>query len=156
MTAQHWPFVRDGIIHFWRPSFVGMTLADFMVQRWSDVWPSRDIFHHGLRTLLDFSGDNYHERTAELIDSNLFVPLSELAISPKFVSDSERVYSAEAASLVAYILAKHGSDKFKTVYEAQGPFDSIISADLGTSVDSLQAGWLEFVRMNTPGETPSE
>lgn len=153
MTAQHWPFVRDGIIHFWRPCFVGLTLADFMAQRWSDQWPSRDIFHHGLRTLFDFSGENYHARTGQLIDSNLFVPLSELALSEKFVSDSERVYSAEAASLVAYILAAYSAGEFKQLYEAEGPFDSVVREHLGTGVDSLEIGWLEFVRYNLPDDT---
>ncbi len=152
LSGKHWPFVENGIIHFWRPSYVGVTLTDFMAQRWSSTWPSRDIFHHGLRTLLDFSGRNYHERTIRLMDSNLFVPLAELAISPKFVSDSERVYSAEAASFVAYLLAAHGSAKFKTIYEAPGPFDSIVSENLGVGVDSLETGWLEFVRRNLPAD----
>jgi len=153
LSGQHWPFVKDGVIHFWRPSFVGVTLADFMARRWSSTWPSRDIFHHGLRTLLDFSGRDYHERTLQLIDSSLFVPLKDLAISPEFVSDSERVYSAEAASLVAYILAAHGPAKFKSVYEAPGPFDSIVPNLLGVGVDSLETGWLEFARRTVPPDT---
>lgn len=153
LSGHHWPFVENGVIHFWRPSFVGTTLADFMAQRWSPTWPSRDIFHHGLRTLLDFSGQNYHQRTAVLIDSSMFVPLADLALSPRFVSDSERVYSAEAASFVAYLLAAHGAEKFKNLYEAPGPFDAIVFDNLGTSVDSLEGHWLDFVRKNLPSDT---
>jgi len=156
LSGKHWPFVKDGIIHYWRPSYVGITLADFMVQRWSPIWPSRDIFHHGLRTLLDFSGRNYHERTIRLRDSSMLVPLAELAISPEFVSDSERVYSAEAASLVAYVMAAYGVQKFKNLYEAPGPFDSIVSEYLGVGVDSLESGWLEFVRHNLPEDVTAK
>jgi hypothetical protein len=153
LSNHHWPYVEDEVIYFWRPSYVGVTLADFMARRWSKTWPSRDIFHHGLRTFFDFSGQNYHARTEQLIDSNMFVPLESLAVSQEFVSDSERVYSAEAASLVAYILAADGPAKFKRLYEATGPFDSIVPAILGVSVDSLQSGWLDFMRRNLPADT---
>ena len=153
LSGKHWPFVEKGVIHYWRPAFIGVTLADFMAQRWSPVWPSRDIFHHGLRTLLDFSGQNYHQRTDLLMDSNLFVPLADLALSPRFVSDSERVYSAEAASFVAYLLAAHGAEKFRNLYEAQGPFDSVVSEITGVGVDTLETHWLEFVKINLPGDT---
>ncbi|MCP4686138.1 MAG: hypothetical protein GY867_11935 [bacterium] len=156
LTAKHWPYVEDGVIHYWKPSLPGVTLSDFMVQRWSSTWPSRDLFHHGMRTLFDFSGRNYHDRTAQLQDSNLYVPLGNLAVAPKFVSDSERVQSAEAASLVAYILAAHGPGKFKLLYEAQGPFDSIIDEHLGLGVDSLESGWLDYVDENKWGGRDAE
>jgi hypothetical protein len=150
MTGEHWPHIKDGVIHFWQPSFAGMTLTDLLLQEWVENWPPHPIFYHGLRAQFDYRGINYHERTQTLMERDSFYTLIELAESTVIVSDSERVQTAEAASLIAYMLAYYGPEKLLSLCENESEFVDIVSQELNITLDSLQDAWLRFMRARLP------
>ena len=155
LSGQRWPHVADGVIHFWQPAYAGVTLTDFLLPSWSSKNPTGHVVWHGLRALLDFSGRNYHAETQELLDNDEFIPLIDLAVDTNMLSDSERIQSGEAASLVAYILAAYGIPELKQLYESTVPFHEAVGKCLGTTVDTLQEDWLEYVRLSLPPDTAS-
>jgi len=146
LTGVSYPFIRDGVIHYWQPSYTGTSLTDFLLPRWSQVEPDGRLVWHGIRTLFDLSGYNYHAETQQLINRGQFIPLADLAVDEFMASDSERTQSAEAASLVAYIMAQYGNDGLRLLYESPVSFEESVEQQFGVSVDSLQEEWLRFVR----------
>ena len=153
MTGKEYPFVKDHVIYFWLPSFLGPTLVDWLLPYWGKREPSYPFLKHGIRSLFDFSGQNYHKTTTGYVDDSSFIPLGKLAGDTTVNSDTERVQSGEAASFVAYILAYYGAARLKTMWESNKPFDQMVEQLFYIPVDSLQTVWVDFARQNTPPDT---
>lgn len=156
MTGREYPFVKDGIIYFWQPSFLGPTLVDRMLPYWVKGEPKYTFLKHGLRSIFDYSGQNYHKTTLNYLRDTLFEPLARLVSDTTTNSDIERLQSAEAASFVAFILANYGAARLKTMYQSSQPFDEMSTQLFLMPVDSLQADWLKFVRESVPPDTTAD
>jgi hypothetical protein len=156
MTGREYPFAKDGIIYFWLPSFLGPTLMQYMLPRWLPVEPKYQFLKHGLITLFDFSGQNYHRSTYMFVKEGKFIPLEELAADTAVNSNTERYQSAEAASFVAYILADHGVNMLKNMYQSELPFDKMVQDFFFMPVDSLQQKWLDYAEQNVPPDTTGQ
>ena len=153
MTGREYPFAEGGIIHFWLPSFLGPTLMQYVLPRWTPVEPKYPFLKHGLISLFDFSGQNYHNSTHVLIERGKFIPLKKLAVDTAIDSDTERYQSAEAASFIAYILAHHGLTMLREMYHSRLPFDELVRDYFNMPVDSLEQRWLDYVAQNIPPDT---
>ena len=115
---------------------------------WSLQEPRHQFLKHGLISLNDFSGQDYHRSTIECIEEDRFIPLAALAIDTSINSDAERYQSAEAASFCAFILGEWGVSGLKQMYESQLPFDQAVDSNLGCTLDSLETLWLLSARVN--------
>lgn len=146
VTGKNYPFVSGNIIHFWQPSFATMPLADLLIEQWSDKEPNNPIMKHGLRAALDFAGTNYHKRTSELIDRGEYIPLTQLAVDSGFLSDSERIQSAFAASFVTYVLVQYGASSLRQLYESDEEFNAALEDYLGINEELIEINWLNYVR----------
>ncbi|MFZ5979208.1 MAG: hypothetical protein ACOYVF_01115, partial [Candidatus Zixiibacteriota bacterium] len=156
MTGREYPFADSGVIYFWQPSFLGPTLMQYLLPRWVPDEPKHVFLKHGLISLFDFSGQNYHEYTMRFIENNKFEPLKELAVDTVINSDIERNQSSEAASFVAFILANYGEEHLKMMYKSALPFDRMVQEMFMMPVDSLESRWLEFVKQNFPPDTTGQ
>ncbi|MBN1211227.1 MAG: hypothetical protein JXA92_01500 [candidate division Zixibacteria bacterium] len=156
MTGREYPFAENGIIHFWLPSFLGPTLMQYMLSRWTPVEPRHRFLKHGLIALFDFSGQNYHNSTHIYIERGKFISLEKLAIDTNINSDTERFQSAEAASFVAYVLANHGVSMLKEMYQSQLPFDEMVRDFFFMPVDSLEKRWLDYVSLYITPDTTGQ
>jgi hypothetical protein len=156
MTGEEYPFVRNDTIHFWLPSFLGPTLMHYMIPRWVPKEPRYPFFKHGLISLLDMSGQNYHYVTMHYIKKEKFIPLEELAVDTNINSNTERYQSGEAASFVAFVIALYGIDKLELMYRSELPFEEMIWRYLILPVDSAQTLWLEFAEKNVPDSLKQE
>ena len=154
MTGREYPFTENGVIYFWQPSYLGPTLVRYFLPRWAPEEPKHLFLKHGLISLLDFSGQDYHEFTRRFIENGKFEPLAELAVDTVINSDLERNQSGEAASFVAFILANYGEEKLRLMYKSVMPFDRTVRDMFLMPVDTLQERWLEFVEQNlVPADT---
>ena len=149
-TGQEYPFVREGIIHFWLPSFTGPTLVDWLLPRWVPEPPAYPFLSHGLRALFDFSGQNYHQATYNNLRDRTFVRLGDLPDDPNLDSNVERVQTAEAASFTAFVIAQYGALRLKTIYQYKKPFDQMVPEVFQKPLDSLEQDWLTFAWHNLP------
>ncbi len=154
LTGYPWPHAEGGIIHYWQPCYPGLPLADLLLKRWSTVDATGRLPWHGLRVLLDLTGRDYHAETRQIIGNGSFEPLSELAVDTTIMSDSERVQSAEAASLVAYIATTYGFDRLKMLYESPERFDQAVGDLLQTDLGTLETDWLKYIKTLTPPDAP--
>lgn len=150
MTGEEFQFVRGDTIHFWLPGFYGVTLAQWMLPKWQAGPVPLEFLRHGLITLFDHSGQDYHAATLRFIRENRFLPLATLAVDKGINSDRERYNSSEAASFCAFVLAWYGPEVMKGMYRYQGDFDSFVKGAFDISVDSLQTLWIEVIQANEP------
>ena len=148
MTGREYPFGTDTAIHFWLPSFLGPTLMQHLLPRWSTKEPRHQLMKHGLIALNDFSGQDYHRSTIKYIEDDRFIPLAALAVDTNINSDAERYQSAEAASFCAFILGQWGVSGLKKMYESQLPFALAVESNLGFTLDSLETLWVLSARVN--------
>jgi hypothetical protein len=153
MTGTGFPFATRDAIHYWIPSFYGTTLMQYLIPRWQPIEPRHMFLKHGLISLLDFSGQNYHQFTLNYIEDTTFIPLEKLAVDTTVNSNSERKQSGEAASLVDYLVFNFGIGKLGELYRSVLPFDSAVAQIYGMNVSEMQDHWLEFaheaVKMDT-------
>ncbi len=146
MTGRQYPFADSSAIHFWLPSFPGVTLMQWLLPRWHSEQPRYLFLKHGLYSLLDYSGQNYHVQTINYADSGRLIPLAELAEDTTVDSDTERYQSALAASFVDFISYHYGIKALEALYLARKPFPEAVEEIFLMPVDSLQRRWLDFAR----------
>lgn len=139
-----------GIGRFWLPCAPGIPVAQAMIRRWSPGVPKYQFLWHGLVSLFDFRGRNYHEATVGFTKDSLFIPLAGLATDTSVNSDLERHQSAEAASFCAYVMGVYGVPALKRLYETQLPFEEGIQSVTGKPVDQVQQEWLQYATMGSP------
>jgi hypothetical protein len=149
MTGKSYPFAGDTLIHFWLPSYLGITLMQWYLPHWSSVTPRYDFLRHGMYAAFDASGQNYNAATVNYYNRGEFEPLAQLTVDTAVNSDTERYQTAFAASLVQFILTTYGPEKLKLVYESRVSFPETVRKEFGMSLDQFQSAWLDFARANT-------
>lgn len=148
ITGQDYQFVEGNLIHFWLPGYYGVTLTQWLLPRWQPGPVRQKFLRHGLITLFDHSGQDYHAATLRFIDEDRFLPLSKLAVDDAINSNRERYNSTEAASFCAFILAWYGPEVLQGMYRYQNDFETLVRGAFDLSVDSLELLWIEAIRNN--------
>jgi hypothetical protein len=156
LTGQQYPFADSNAIHFWLPSFYGPTLLQYLLPRWAPDPPRHKFLRHGLISLFDFSGQNYHASTIGYKNAGELIPLEKLATDTATNSNEERYQSAEAASFCAFVIGEFGPHALRELYLSPASFDSSVIQTCFVPVDTLQMRWLAFVKMNVPKDSIRE
>lgn len=151
VTRQAVPF-SDGIaIHFWLPTFYGPPLVKHLLYKWENEFPKHKFLWHGIVALLDGSQQNYHQFTLDHIDSGIFVSLRDLVVDTAINVDTERLQSAEAASLVDYLVYIYGIEKVRELYLSDGDIYADFEKVFNFPVETIEKRWLEFIKTIVPG-----
>lgn len=145
VTGQAIPYSDGTAIHFWLPSFYGPPIVKHLLYKWESEFPKHKFLWHGIVALLDGSQQNYHQFTLEHIDSGIFIPLRELVVDTTIDVNRERLQSAEAASLVDYLVYIYGIEKVRELYLSDGDVYADIKRIFGLSIENLEKRWLEFI-----------
>lgn len=154
ITGMNHAFYLGDTLHNWPPEKFGTPLAKYLVAKWQSREPRHQFLKHGLYTLLDNSGENFHKLTLANSRSGKFVSLADLAVSPTIDSDFERQESAMAASFVDFIVFRYGIAKLADLYRSQEPFDQAVQKELGVSINKLQSEWLALLAQVVPTLEP--
>ena len=145
VTGQAIPYSDGTAIHFWLPSFYGPPLVKHLLYKWENEFPKHEFLWHGIVALLDGSQQNYHQFTLEHIDSGIFIPLRELLVDTTIDVNKERLQSAEAASLVDYLVYVYGIEKVRELYLSDGDIYADFEKVFNLPVDKIEKRWLEFI-----------
>ncbi len=148
-TGRDIPFGDSLAVYYWPNYSRGPSLMQRLFYSYFGGWSGQRIMHHGLIALFDFAGENHHQTTLEYLRDTFFIPLARLQNDTLMNSDVERYQTAEAGSLVAFILATRGITSVEALYRSTLPFDQAVQQALGITIDSLQQEWIGFVQMNT-------
>ncbi len=154
MTGHYYPWADRDVIHFWLPSHKGPTLMQFLLPYWLDKEPQYQFLKHGLITLLDYSGQNYHEITWRYYQNDSLIPLVELSRDTTVDSNKERWQSALSASFVDFLALSYGLQGLNLMYRAEADWELATQGIFRIPADTLQARWLEFVEKVVKGEWP--
>ncbi len=146
LTGREYPYCDSTGIHFWLPSYPGVTLMQWLLPHWQTGEPRYEFLKHGLISLLDYSGQNYHVATMNYVSDGSFIPLAELAADTAVDSDIERHQSALSASFVDYISYYYGIEALKVLYRSQTAFEDAVEGIFMMPVDSLESHWLSFAQ----------
>lgn len=144
MTGKEYPFGTNEAVHFWIPSYYGPSFIQYLLPKWQAKEPKYKFLKHGLISMLDFSGKNWHYVTDSLVKTAKFIPLEELAYDTTVNSNTERKQSAEGSSFIDFVVYNYGFDKFEQLYLTEKPFDQAIEELYTMSVDSIQTLWLQM------------
>ncbi len=146
MSKDSVPHASHDTIYFWLPGYYGVTLMQWLIPKWQPSPPAFPFLRHGLISLLDNSGQNYHIVTNTYVLNGNFIPLDSLAYDTDIDSDIERLQSGEAASFVDFLVYKYGITALDKMWLSPTTFDSTVTGLLGISTDSLQTAWLSLVK----------
>ncbi len=153
LTSHQYPYSSGDTVYFWLPSFIGPPLMEWLLPKW-ETRPSRHEFlRHGIITLLDYSSQNYHKTTLDMIKNDKFIPLAELAVDTNINYLEEREQSAEAASFVDFLLVAGNINIFRRLYDLDLPFEKAVDRIWHVPVDSLQAAWLKLAEVGASVDT---
>ncbi len=156
VTGQSIPYSDGTAIHFWLPSFYGPPLVKHLLYKWENEFPKHKFLWHGIVALLDGSQQNYHQFTLEHIDSGIFIPLRELLVDTTIDVNKERLQSAEAASLVDYLVYVYGIEKVRELYLSDGDVYADFKKVFKLPVDKIEKRWLEFIDTFVTGKNEKE
>lgn len=150
ITGMNHAFYLGDTLHNWPPERFGTPMIKYLLPKWQSGEPKHRFLKHGLYTLLDHSGDNYHRLSLASFDSGGFDSLSALAVDPEVDSDFERRKSALAASFVDFVVYRYGIEKLTALYRSQEPFDQAVQEVIGVPVSSLQSEWTALLKQVVP------
>ncbi len=146
LTGAKYSFATAHAIHYWVPTYYGAALMKYLLPRWQPEGTRHEFLRHGLIALLDFSGENYHESTLNLLEKERFVTLEELIADTTVSSDRERWQSAEVASFVDYLVVIYGMDKFRQLYSSQESFKEAAAEIYDLTLPKMEKEWMRFAR----------
>jgi len=156
MTGKHVPFVFDHAIHYWYPNHFGPSLMEYVLPYWYNGGTRHEFLKHGMMTLLDYTGRNYHEIVKSFEGDTMFIPLAKLVVDKNIDANSERRQSAEAASFVDFLAYFYGIEAVQQIWTSPDDFETTIKRILGVSVADLQKQWLDFVDMAVSTPEPPQ
>lgn len=98
------------------------------------------MIRHGFREAFDLLTENPHTKTSQLRAEGRWLSLPEL-ISSAQITDQE-AYDAQTASFVAYLIQRHGVDKFKKLWRSVIELAPSLENIYGGSLQQLEEDWI--------------
>jgi len=90
---------------------------------------------------------NVHAETFGFERQNRFVPLGDLADTT--IEKDPAVYSAEAASFCAFLLANYGPERFKSLWSSPEGLAESITKIYGAELGNFEQEWRKYYRRET-------
>jgi hypothetical protein len=105
--------------------------------------PSFPMIRDGFREAFDHPTDNLHRRTSELRADGRWLPLKELTLDMG-ITDRE-AYEAISASFVAYLIQRHGIEKFKMLWRSVLELVPSLEKIYGGTLEEIEADWIKHL-----------
>ncbi|UCG62784.1 MAG: hypothetical protein JSV52_05740 [Candidatus Zixiibacteriota bacterium] len=142
VTGMNYPFYTGDTLHYWPPRHLGLPVMKYLIAKWQQGGTRHEFLAHGLITLLDGSGKNFHRWTLNSYEHNNFIPLSRLAVDTNVNCNHVAKEAAFAASFVDFVVYGYGIDALARLYQSPEPFDNAVENVFDITTDSLQAQWV--------------
>lgn len=101
---------------------------------------SFDMIRHGFRGAFDLLTDNPHQKTSQLRAGGRWLSLPELVAGGE-ITDRE-AYDSQTASFVAYLIQRHGVEKFKMLWRSVLELQPSLEKIYGGSLQQLEDDWV--------------
>jgi len=98
------------------------------------------MIRHGFREAFDLLTENPHQKTSQLRAEGRWQSLQDL-IATQQITDQE-AYDAQTASFVAYLIQRHGVDKFKKLWRSVIELEPSLENIYGGSLKELEDDWV--------------
>ncbi len=146
VTGARWPFVDDTAIHYWQPAYLGATLTEYALSRFSPQKTRHAIMWQGMQTVFDFSGINHNQRVLALLEADRLPSLDSLASMEHIDPQQHSRENAAAGSFVGFLYSTYGMPVVKQLYQSVLPFDEAVVQVTGQTLGQLQDEWHKALR----------
>lgn len=102
--------------------------------------PAFPLIREGFREAFDHPTDNLHRKTFEFRAEGRWQPLADLIAEPE-VTDFE-AFEVQSASFVAYLIQRHGIEKFKMLWRSVLELGPSLERIYGGTVGQIEADWI--------------
>mgnify|MGYP006277862475 CR=1 FL=1 len=154
LTGERYPFVEGNHIHYWQPYYLGETVMEYVLSRWTDIEPRFRFLREGLITLMDHSQTSHHETVKNLIDKGERLPLDSLAADTIMNHNRWVLRSQQAASFMDFLIYTYGLPALQGLWVATTDWGEAVRGLLKVTPKKLENEWVEFVERVSRGEKP--
>jgi hypothetical protein len=105
--------------------------------------PAFPLILDGFREAFDHPTDNLHRKAFELQAEGREIPLTELMAMTE-ITDRE-AYDTQCASFVAYLIQRHGIDKFKMLWRSALELEPSLEKIYGGTLEQIEADWAKHM-----------
>jgi hypothetical protein len=103
---------------------------------------SFEFVRNGLRMAFDNQTSNVHRDASLLRADERWIGLEDLvAMSSATIPDPE-VYNTESASFIAYLIQRHGMQRFKTLWSSTAGLKDALQKIYGGSLAQIEEDWI--------------
>ena len=101
------------------------------------------FLRNGLREAFDQQDRNVHREAATLLATDHWIPLNE-CITATTVTDHQ-AYDVESGSFIAYLIQRHGVEKFKELWRSRQDLATALQKTCGGTIEQISDDWIAHI-----------
>lgn len=135
------PFASGDTIVYELFAPLGIAVTEMMIERVKPGGSKYDFVNEGLPTLLDFSGQNYHQVALNKIESGEIIPMADLVDNDKYRKLPKQLRREQAASFLGYLSYSYGPKPIVALIRQDISVDGILRLNAKLNLASLEQSW---------------
>ena len=145
VTGGMLPYFSNDTIYYDLMAPIGKAISDLMLHKAAKDTIRFDFLAEGYPTMLDFSGQNYHQMAQQFFDRKEGYTAMQLIDNEIFNSMTKNPRRILSASFIAYLTYTYGSAPMVGLLRMDGTSKEILEATTKKSIEELHAEWEKAV-----------
>jgi hypothetical protein len=135
------PFVSGDTIFYEMFSPLGIGITELMINQVNPGGSKFAFVNEGLPTLLDFSGEDYHEKALGYIESGEVFPLADMVDNDKYTKMPRQLRKEQAASFLGFLSYNYGPSPIIGLLKQDISANGILTITTKKNLSILEAEW---------------
>ena len=135
------PFVSGDTIFYEMFAPLGTGVTDLMLHLVNPDGSKFAFVNEGLPTLLDFSGEDYHEKAIGFIESGEAFPMADMVDNDKYARMPKQLRKEQAASFLGFLSYNYGPQPILGLLKQDISANGILTFATKKSLSILEAEW---------------
>jgi hypothetical protein len=135
------PFVSGDTIFYEMFAPLGTGVTDLMLHLVNPDGSKFAFVNEGLPTLLDFSGEDYHERAIDLVESGEAFPMADIVENDLYARMPEQSRKEQAASFLGFLSYNYGPQPIQGLLKQDISANGILTFATKKGLEILEAEW---------------
>lgn len=135
------PFVSGDTIFYEMFAPLGTAITKLMIDRVNPGGSKFAFVNEGLPTLLDFSGEDYHEKALDLIESGGIFPLADMVDNDVYTRMPRQLRREQAASFLGFLSYNYGPKPIRGLLKQDISAGGILTIATKKNLSVLEAEW---------------
>ncbi|MCK4657601.1 MAG: hypothetical protein KAT85_11235 [candidate division Zixibacteria bacterium] len=135
------PFVSGDTIFYEMFAPLGTGITELMLNRVNPGGSKFAFVNEGLPTLLDFSGEDYHEKALGFIESGEAIPVADMVDNDKYTRMPRQLRREQAASFLGFLSYNYGPKPIIGLLKQDISANGILTIATKKNLNILEAEW---------------